>query len=72
MTRAALFSALLSAIFPATLILDTAMLSVALLFYAVRLSAGEGRGMPSTLAGLGLLPVAALTLRSRYTGKPSR
>jgi hypothetical protein len=54
------------------LTLDTAMLSVALLFYAVRLSAGEGRGMPSVLAGLGLLPVAALTLRSRYTGKPSR
>lgn len=42
-----------------------AALSVALLFYAVWVSQGGGRGMPSMLAGLGLLLVAVLTLRPR-------
>jgi hypothetical protein len=49
-----------------------AVLSVALLFYAVWLSAGGARGMPSLLAGLGLLLVAALTLRPRRRGRASR
>ena len=42
-------------------------LSVALLFYAVWLSAGGASGMPSLLAGLGLLLVAVLTLRAGRT-----
>jgi hypothetical protein len=36
-----------------------------LLFYAIRQSVGGTRGMPSLLAGLGLLLVALLTLRAR-------
>jgi uncharacterized membrane protein len=49
-----------------------AVLSVALLFYAVWLSAGGASGMPSLLVGLGLLLVAALTLRLRRRGRASR
>jgi hypothetical protein len=49
-----------------------AVLSVALLFYAVWLSAGGAKGMPSLLVGLGLLLVAALTLRPRRRGRASR
>lgn len=47
-------------------------LSLALLFYAVWLSAGEARGMPSLIAGLGLLLVAVMTLRPRRTNRASR
>ena len=43
--------------------LTCAGLSVALLFYAVWVSAGGVRGMPSLLAGFGLLLIAILTLR---------
>jgi hypothetical protein len=43
-------------------------LSVFLLFYAVWLSTGGTRGMPSLLAALGLLLVAVLTLRSGRPG----
>jgi len=49
-----------------------AVLSVALLFYAVWLSAGGTGGMPSLLVGLGLLLVATLTLRPRRRGRASR
>jgi hypothetical protein len=49
-----------------------AALSVALLFYAVWLSAGGASGMPSLLAGLGLLLVAVLTLRPQRGGRASR
>jgi hypothetical protein len=40
-----------------------AVLSVGLLLYAIWLSAGGASGMPSLLAGLGLVLVAVLTLR---------
>lgn len=49
-----------------------AALSVALLFYAARVSTTGGRGMPSMLAALGLLLVAAVTLRPRRAGRESR
>ena len=49
-----------------------AVLSVALLFYAVWVSTSAGRGMPSMLAGLGLLLVAALTLRPGRAGRAPR
>jgi hypothetical protein len=48
------------------------VLSVALLFYAVWVSTSAGRGMPSMLAGLGLLLVAALTLRPGRAGRAPR
>lgn len=48
-----------------------AALSVALLFYAVWVSTSEGRGMPSMLAALGLLLVAAVTLRPRRADRES-
>jgi hypothetical protein len=41
-----------------------AVLSLVLLFYAVWASTSAGRGMPSMLAGLGLLLVAVMTLRA--------
>ncbi|MFL6334964.1 MAG: hypothetical protein ACJ754_16755 [Pyrinomonadaceae bacterium] len=49
-----------------------AALSLVLLLRAIWLSAGEARGMPSLIAGLGLLLVAVLTLRPRGPGRASR
>lgn len=42
---------------------------MALLFYAVWVSTTAGHGMPSMLAGLGLLLVAVVTLRPRRSGR---
>ena len=44
-------------------------LCLGLLSFALWLSAGEARGMPSLLAGLGLLLVAVLTLVPRRAGR---
>ena len=52
--------------------LGCALLSVALLFYAVWVSTREGRGMPSMLAGLILLLVASAWLRTGRRGRASR
>jgi hypothetical protein len=49
-----------------------ALLSVALLVYAVWRSAGMAGGMPSLLAALALMLVAVLTLRPRRSTRSSR
>jgi hypothetical protein len=49
-----------------------AVLSVALLVYAVWLSASAARGMPSLLAALGLMLVAVLILRPRRARRGQR
>ena len=49
-----------------------AALSVALLAYALWLSAAMASGMPSLLAALGLMLVAILTLRPRRTDGASK
>jgi hypothetical protein len=49
-----------------------AALSLALLFRAIRLSAGGTRGMPSLMAGLGLLLIAVLTLRPGRARRATR